>query len=392
MSLRSRHPCVISAPYEDEKHVTNGLLLLAWVHILDEDDEDYAPKNSLPRPDNARIAQHNTSPSTKHHHQQPIAEDLDNDAYVQGSNRQSASRWKPFVSASEYPRLAAERGEVVSEEWLLEHGADYSRPWLADTDDGDMEQGLAKRAMFKARRRAWYERAQRTILRSPIIPMVIRMIVFGFSIIALSLASSIHHITDNTDGLNQTPSTNMAIIVDAIALVYLLFITYDEYHGPPLGIRATHAKIRLIFLDLFFIVFDSANLSLAFEALQNKDPCQVNSPACSNGASVVRMQQRTLASMLLIALIAWLLTFSISVLRSVFASVQALRFHLLMLRPDSSKRYPPNERLLNAHYFQSQGRVLNWPSGLSIDPAARCETVGLSAIEDMMTSYLGNKY
>lgn len=77
--------------------------------------------------------------------------------------------------------------------------------------------------------------------------------------------------------------------------------------------------MRLILLDLFFIVFDSANLSLAFEASHQEGFCKQIS---KQGPQEVfdrepRLcrRQNALASVLLIALIAWLLTFSISVLR-----------------------------------------------------------------------------
>ena len=136
--------------------------------------------------------------------------------------------------------------------------------------------------------------------------MVIRMNVWSFSAVALALACSIHHMTDRNISSGNIASTNMAIVVDAVALVYLLYITYDEYSGKPLGLRPAKAKMRLIFLDLFFIVFDSANLSLAFESIEGG--CSIHDPKiCS--------LQKTLASVLLIALIAWLLTFSISVMR-----------------------------------------------------------------------------
>ena len=221
--------------------------------------------------------------------------------------RESGSRWKAFASSSAYPTVLAEGGEIVSEAWLQQNGPDYSRPWLAGASDGDPEKDPAGLYRFRAKRRAWYIRAQRTVLRNPIVPMVIRMNVWSFSAVALALACSIHHITDistkSDNKINSTPSTNMAIVVDAVALVYLLYITYDEYSGKPLGLRPAKAKMRLIFLDLFFIVFDSANLSLAFEAIQGN----CNSQVCS--------RQKALASVLLIALIAWLLTFSISVMR-----------------------------------------------------------------------------
>lgn len=149
-------------------------------------------------------------------------------------------------------------------------------------------------------------------------PVIIRMVVFGFSLIALALAVAIYRGTtkehdgplastvDQNDSVHATPSTIMAIVVDAVAMVYLIGITYDEYSGKPLGLRPPSAKLRLILLDLIFIVFDSANLSLAFEALGDNTSC---GPICS--------EQRSLVSVLLIALIAWLTTFSISVIRYV---------------------------------------------------------------------------
>lgn len=110
----------------------------------------------------------------------------------------------------------------------------------------------------------------------------------------------------------------MAIIVDAVALVYLVYITWDEYTSKPLGLRAPAAKARLILLDIVFIVFDSANLSLAFESLSSvTGACtraEINSRIVPRN-DLICDRQKALASVLLIALIAWLMTFSISVLR-----------------------------------------------------------------------------
>lgn len=293
-----------------------------WVHTLDEEDEDLlAVAHSLPHiPAGALIAQHNSTTTAAHNQQSsqsrgPLYDhEREWTPSARDSLRESGSRWRAFASSSAYPTTSAQGGEIVSEEWLQQNGPDYSRPWLAGASDGDPEKDPAGLYRFRAKRRAWYIRAQRTVLRNPIVPMVIRMNVWFFSAVALALACSIHHITDKSGGgedkgseasekINAPPSTNMAIVVDAVALVYLLYITYDEYSGKPLGLRPAKAKMRLIFLDLFFIVFDSANLSLAFEAIEGD--CQER--ICD--------QQKALASVLLIALIAWLLTFSISVMR-----------------------------------------------------------------------------
>lgn len=114
----------------------------------------------------------------------------------------------------------------------------------------------------------------------------------------------------------------MAIIFDSVALIYIFYITYDEYTGKPLGLRSAKAKMRLILLDMFFIVFNSANLSLAFDALTDvRWSCREsqlhavspNNDGSANGGLCNR--QRALSGVLLIALVAWLLTFAVSVFR-----------------------------------------------------------------------------
>jgi hypothetical protein len=76
------------------------------------------------------------------------------------------------------------------------------------------------------------------------VPLTFRSIVWIFSLLALSLAGSIFHMS-SVYSVEQKASTVMAIVVDAIALLYLIYITYDEYSGKPLGLRSPTAKIRL---------------------------------------------------------------------------------------------------------------------------------------------------
>ena len=294
-----------------------NLTRIAWVRIP-EDEEDEASDDShlLPNgPQAAQVAQHNHSPAIKQKNKPEPGRLYDSQREwttptLNAPDSQIASRWRAFVDASAYPALMTSRGMIVDEEWLVQNGPDYSQPWLAGVgeEDADMK-GIH---LWQSKRKTWWVRAQRTILRNPIIPLVFRSIVFLFSAIALGLAGSIYHRTKLNVALSNTPSTDMAIVVDAVALVYILYITYDEYTGKPLGLRSARAKLRLIFLDLIFIVFNSANLSLAFEGLHGR------SGACSTrtgGQDLICQRQRGLASVLLIALIAWLLNFSTSVLR-----------------------------------------------------------------------------
>jgi len=154
-------------------------------------------------------------------------------------------------------------------------------------------------------------------MNHPMVPALIRMVVLTFSILALALASSIYR-RSYSHSCDNNSSTWMAIIVDIVAILYTVYITYDEYTSKPLGLRSHNAKMALIFLDLAFIVFESANLSLAFQALTDvKWACVESSPqirACPYTKSICQRQQGLTAT-LFIALLAWIGTFTISTLR-----------------------------------------------------------------------------
>jgi hypothetical protein len=204
--------------------------------------------------------------------------------------------------------------KLVTPDWLNENHGDYSQPWRGQLDpDEDTEDPLKK----KRRREIWFKRFHNTLLQSPIVPLIIRLTVWSFSLTALALGGSIQRLSENFPH-PQGPSALMAIIIDAVALVYLIYITWDEYTSKPLGLRSPSAKARLILLDLFFIVFDSANLSLAFESLSSAEGActvaEINQTLAPKNDDICD-RQIALASVLLIALIAWLITFSISVLR-----------------------------------------------------------------------------
>ena len=188
---------------------------------------------------------------------------------------------------------------------------DYSQPWRGRHVDAGTEDPINRR------RDAFFVRFQTTLLRSPFVPLVFRLTVWSFSLVALALGGTIQHLSEKFER-SEGPSALMAIIVDAVALVYLLYITWDEYTSKPLGLRSSRSKARLVLLDIFFIVFDSANLSLAFETLSNSGgsctAAEINREFSPRNNAICT-RQKALASVLLIALIAWLSTFSISMLR-----------------------------------------------------------------------------
>lgn len=287
---------------------------LAWIRSFeyppDDDIEANATSRLLPsQPNDALVAQHNHSPyaTSKQSGYSTRGGSLEYD-------RERESRWKNFSKTTTYPRETGAEEKLVTPEWLAENYADYSQPWRGQLEPDENSDDPLKK---KRRREIWFKRFHNTLLQSPIVPLIIRLTVWTFSLVALALGGSIQHLSGDFPR-HQGPSALMAIIVDAVALVYLIYITWDEYTSKPLGLRSPAAKARLILLDIFFIVFDSANLSLAFGSLSSAEgactEAEINQMLIPKNDSICQ-RQIALASVLLIALIAWLITFSISVLR-----------------------------------------------------------------------------
>jgi hypothetical protein len=151
----------------------------------------------------------------------------------------------------------------------------------------------------------------------PLVPLIFRITVFTTSCIALGLSGSIFHLSREYF-YNQNPSTLMAIVVDVVAIPYIVYFTWDEYTGKPLGLRSPKAKIRLVLLDLFFIIFESANISLAFAALRDENGSCRAGPTPTNVNICGRV--KALCGILMVALIAWNATFAISIFRYVLLS------------------------------------------------------------------------
>ncbi|KAI5779293.1 hypothetical protein EDC01DRAFT_671451 [Geopyxis carbonaria] len=292
----------------------NVRTLPTWVQKRDEEESVRFPPTAHRRPPERSIhdGQRETTPVTPSH------------------PSQHANRWKDFVEfTGTYPPNTS-HSEKVDRNWLAEQG-DLNTPWLNNHRGPEAEgDGAAddQEALFvsKKKRQIWYKRIHIILLNSPMVPLTFRAILWTFSLIALALAGSIFHLS-RVYGFAQKPSTIMAIAVDAIALGYLIYITWDEYSGKPVGLRSPKAKIRLIMLDLLFIVFDSANLSLAFDTLYDvRWSCRSVSSSSdgweqsSNSTRTVDPicdRQRALAAFLFLALCAWVATFMVSIFRVV---------------------------------------------------------------------------
>ncbi|KAL8858765.1 MAG: hypothetical protein Q9178_004682 [Gyalolechia marmorata] len=148
------------------------------------------------------------------------------------------------------------------------------------------------------------EKARNTILRKWYIPTLLRLVQWAFSMVALVVAIDIlkHHANPLT-GIEET-SAMMAVVIDGAALIYLIVVHFFELTSKPMGIRPAMAIVSVLLLDLVFIVFGSSNLGLAFVNL-----------VVPSGDGHLDHRQLALAVTLVIALIAWILTMVVSLLR-----------------------------------------------------------------------------
>lgn len=280
-----------------------------------------------------------------------------------------ASRWAPFVNST-LNTSAVDSGTQIGIE-ALNKQANLDGEWAGNIWDGESRKSLAskrvnwftrifqsskKRALLdeqnkkdsldnesklgnlpfsRARylvseqsREVWKPKLTFILLNNPDVPLIFRAISFLLSVISLGMACNVYIKTHKAfPEADQQASTIMAICCQATALVYLIYITYDEYFGAPLGLRDAKSKMRLMMLDLLFIIFSAATLSLAFNTLYDslwlchddidsilelsKSPLYLpyDAPIC--------YRQRVLASFLFLTLVSWIVTFTISVFRLV---------------------------------------------------------------------------
>lgn len=332
--------------------------MAAWVQTFDAREEDTHLDSSstllptgpaLSRPSLSKPPYRNFMPVPNHKAAPGRKHDQDRSAEAVITRRtvaEHASKWSAYARASSYGRPAGELSHVVDEECLIAEYPNLDKPWnLNGPPRAPLEKGFW---LFNAEKRhSKGERFHFMLMQNAFIPLLVRTTVLLFVAAALALGAWIYHESDNlnTDptqradttappGSNteyvcqQQTSTYMAFIVDSCAVVYLMYITWDEYTSEPLGRRRGRDKMRLLYLDLLFIVFSSANLSLAFNTLtdhqwscygsrqstSNNNNVDAATTTCVQSASLCR-RQGALCGVLICALFAWLMTFAISVMR-----------------------------------------------------------------------------
>lgn len=156
-------------------------------------------------------------------------------------------------------------------------------------------------------------------------PFLLRLFQLAMSTASLSLGAEIFQMFHNQQSILRNPAckrgatTYMAIAVGASGVIYTACMAGDELLAPPIGIRKPSRKLKLLLMDLFFVVFMSANASLAWAALwADSFPCGKGSDSCPNEEVGICERQGALIAVLMIAVIAWVGTLSMNLYRLVY--------------------------------------------------------------------------
>lgn len=195
---------------------------------------------------------------------------------------------------------------------------DVERGSHASEHEGDRRYKNRARYWIQENRKNWEPKILDNILSNSYIPLVFRLITLILTIVTLGLGANLVKLYSQS-GKERPPSPIMTVIVQTVATVYILYTTYDEFTSQPLGLRNPTEKIRLILMDLLFIIFASANLGLAYQELFDSDgtcrSADVTGSRSIQGSICKR--QRALTSFLFLILISWCTTLMISIFRVV---------------------------------------------------------------------------
>ncbi|KAI7192118.1 hypothetical protein KC363_g3489 [Hortaea werneckii] len=342
------------SPDEQESDPHQPVSIPPWVHNYDSASADDAhllqpPQTARPNTRHYKLPPAHYKPGRKWDHLRSPSPPL-----LSTPIPDHQARWRPFMYSGPTPHEQEERARVVDQAWLDKHMPALGEGWKEEDDmraDGEPIQTWSGRGlMYKGRWLISPERQERSVrlfwrllLKNPFVPLAFRVAVLAFAAASLGVAArlyqNINHANKDQNADNQCAtraSTYMAICVGAIAMPYLGYITWDEYMSKPLGLRSASTKTLLLLCDLYFVVFAASNLSLAFDALYDRrwacygdnyvilqtgegnatNPVYNVPATCPNNQNIC-YHQKSLSGVLFVSLIAWLMTFSISVMRVV---------------------------------------------------------------------------
>ncbi|CAN8102988.1 unnamed protein product [Discula destructiva] len=233
-------------------------------------------------------------------------------------SKETASPWRDYIQASKWAPIAGERSEKVDWEQL-----ETLMPGFNDTSSVRLTDTAVKK---RSRRGALWGRIWQVALNHPLVPALLRFSVLVLSIASLAFSASLYKTYGTSEMTADVLKSQwiVAIVVDCLLSPYVIYMTWDEYSSPQLGLRSSMCKAALTLLDLVFIIFKAASATLAFDSLS-----EIGTPA----AEMTKM--KALASFLILGLVGWIMNFTVNVFRLV-------------------KRLGPQDRDANARFRISQ--------------------------------------
>ncbi|PFH56554.1 hypothetical protein XA68_16337 [Ophiocordyceps unilateralis] len=215
---------------------------------------------------------------------------------------QPSPSWREFVRASSWGNMPNEDSEVVDYDVLKKMQPSFDGLGTVQQCQSDSK-GSCRRKTLSFYKRLWV-----AMMRSSLSPLLFRLTVVVTSVLALGIASRIFQREDSIDrdGAERTQSM-FAVAVDCVAIPYIGYMIYDEYTGKPVGLRSGVSKIRLILLDVFFIIFKSASTALAFESIVYHRIMEYQAWQLSTVLGVFE----------LVGLMSWTMNFVVNVFRTV---------------------------------------------------------------------------
>lgn len=197
---------------------------------------------------------------------------------------------------------------------------------LLNAEDSPRHRTKAGYWMLDEKRKDVMPTLHRIFIQNPLVPLLLRILILMFCACALALAVLIYiYLTRRYEDykVDQQPSTILAIVVQCFAIVYVVYIAYDEYLGKPMGLRNPLGKMKLVMFDMLFIICLSANMSLAYYLLYDDEwVCKTDDSPDLKAYGIyyptvafLCRRQKALASFLLLVLFLWVLTFTITIIR-----------------------------------------------------------------------------
>lgn len=246
------------------------------------------------------------------------------------SNKDEEKKWKEYL-----PRLFE---QVYKSDDQNKQGTKVDVTQLRNQDGmrSQLEYETEKwKKYFDKKVVKWKPHVSNFIDNNRTLPLAFRMIILILSLVSLGLSVRIFqnssNYSDETQGsIPQQPSTIMAICVNTIASVYTAYIAQDEFKSAPIGLRNISDKIKLICLDLIFVIFSSANLALAFNTRYDNRwvcssfyPVDVTSQIAKVYPSVpyICRKQKALSAFLFFLLFTWIACVIFSMIRIIRRTV-----------------------------------------------------------------------